>query len=160
MEREMELYNLQEKNRLSLLTANGTKNFLRWIAADLITLKLITDDDVTAFGNVYVGEVYLFAGQSNIEFKLSDSNTPAEAYKSNEMLRCFEVDKIAKNGLFSPDDGRVSADKNTVYNWSAIGYLAGFEIAETKNVAVGVINCNQGASVIESWVPAGTFEKI
>lgn len=124
------------------------------------TLKLTTDTDEVTLDNIYVGEVYLLAGQSNIELKLKDTNTPEELYKSNEMLRGFFVKKITSNYLFSPDDGWVSANKDTVYDWSAIGYLAGCEISEKKNIAVGVINCNQGASIIESWVPAGTFESI
>jgi len=124
------------------------------------SLKLTTGNDDITFDNVWVGEVYLCAGQSNIELRLTETNTPLEMYKSNDMLRCFEVDKITKNRLFTPDDGWVCADKETVYNWTAIGYLAGMEISEKKNVAVGIINCNQGASVIESWVPAGAFEKI
>ena len=124
------------------------------------TLKLATADKTIILDNIFVGEVYLCAGQSNIELRLTETNTPLEMYKSNDMLRCFEVDKITKNHLFTPDDGWVCADKDTVYNWTAIGYLSGMEISETKNVAVGVINCNQGASVIESWVPAGTFEKL
>ncbi|MBQ4641176.1 MAG: hypothetical protein IJB47_00985 [Oscillospiraceae bacterium] len=33
------------------------------------------------------------------------------------------------------------------------------ELAKAKDIAVGVITCAQGASIIESWVPAGTFEK-
>lgn len=124
------------------------------------TLKLTSSGEETVFDNVYVGEVYLCSGQSNIELRLIETNTPKEMYESNEKLRCFEVDKITKNHLFTPDDGWVCADKETVYNWTAIGYLMGKEISRNKNVAVGIINCNQGASVIESWVPAGTFEKI
>ncbi len=124
------------------------------------TLKLTFANETTTLENIYVGEVYLLSGQSNIELKLKDTNTSKELYKSNEMLRCFFVDKITSNGLFSPDDGWVGANEDTVYDWSAIGYLAGLEICEKKNIAVGVINCNQGASIIESWVPAGMFESI
>ncbi len=124
------------------------------------TLKLTCKDATITLDNIYVGEVYLLAGQSNIEFTLGESNTPKELYKSNEMLRGFFVDRITSNKLFSSNDGWVTAYEDTVYAWSAVGYLAGYEIAEKKNVAVGVIHCNQGASVIESWVPEGTFEGI
>ncbi len=33
-------------------------------------------------------------------------------------------------------------------------------IFENKNIAVGIIACYQGASVIESWVPACAFQRI
>ncbi len=123
-------------------------------------LKLISDGEETVLDDIYVGLVLLCAGQSNIELRLTETNTPKEMYESNEMLRIFEVDKITKNHLFTPEDGWVKADKDTVYNWTAIGYLAGMDISRDKGVAVGIINCNQGASVIESWVPEGTFERI
>ena len=92
-----------------------------------------------------------------MQFRLCESNTPAEAYKSNELLRLFYTDRVEKD-FFSSSDGWVKADAGTVGEWSAIGYLAGNEISERKGIAVGVIACYQGASVIESWVPAGAFE--
>ncbi|MBQ9975456.1 MAG: hypothetical protein IJP16_03025 [Clostridia bacterium] len=124
------------------------------------TLKLISNGVETVLDDIFVGVVLLCAGQSNIELRLSETNTPKESYESNEALRIFEVDKITKNPLFTAEDGWVKADKDTVYNWTAIGYLAGMDISRDKGVAVGIINCNQGASIIESWVPEGTFEKI
>lgn len=124
------------------------------------TLKLIENGNETLLEDIFVGEVYLLAGQSNIELRLDETNTPKERYLSNEKLRYFAVDKITTNIGFCPDDGWCMAEEKSVKYWSAIGYLTGFEIAEEKNIAVGLINCNQGASVIESWVPAGTFEKL
>ena len=59
---------------------------------------------------------------------------------------------------FKPTDGWVTAQKDTIGHWSAIGYLAGNEIAQRKDIAVGIICAYQGGSVIESWVPKGTFE--
>ena len=124
------------------------------------TLKLESSGASVILDDIYVGEVYLCSGQSNIELKLRDTNTSPDDHRSNDMLRYFSVDKITSNGLFSPEDGWIKADKDTVHEWSAKGYLTGREIAETKNIAVGIIICAQGASVIESWVPKGTFEAI
>ncbi|MBE6650256.1 MAG: sialate O-acetylesterase [Ruminococcaceae bacterium] len=124
------------------------------------TMKLVSDEGESVIDNIYVGEVYLCAGQSNIELKLKDTNTPKEEHKSIDLLRGFFVDKITANGLFALDSGWVKAESDTVYDWTAIGYLAGKEISEKKNIAVGMISCSQGASIIESWVPEGTFESI
>lgn len=123
-------------------------------------LKVSCGDEKIVFNNIYIGEVYLCAGQSNIEFKMKESNTPEELYKPMDQLRYFSVDKIGDNDYFGASDGWVLSDKDTIKEWSAIGYLTGSEICEKKDVAVGIICCNQGASVIESWVPAGTFEKM
>ena len=45
------------------------------------TLEFIADGKTERLENVFVGEVYLFAGQSNIAFMLSASNTPKEDYE-------------------------------------------------------------------------------
>lgn len=123
-------------------------------------LKITSGSEEISLNDIYVGEVYLCAGQSNIEFKMRESNTPEELYKSNNMFRYFSVDKIAENDYFDAADGWVLCEKETIKEWTALGYLTGSEICEKKGIAVGIINCNQGASVIESWVPEGTFEKI
>ena len=109
-------------------------------------------------GNIYVGEVYLFAGQSNMEFKLKSSSSGCQVYESIEGLRLFSTDTVRGSDRFSSRDGWVQAEKDGVGEWSAIGYLTGREIAKRKGVAIGVITCYQGASIIESWVPAGTFK--
>lgn len=123
-------------------------------------LKVSCGDENVVLDDIYVGEVYLCAGQSNIEFKMKESNTPDELYKPMDKLRYFSVDKINDNNYFKASDGWVISEKDTIKEWSAIGYLTGSEICEKKDIAVGIINCNQGASIIESWVPQGTFEKM
>ena len=47
--------------------------------------------------------------------------------------------------------------KENAGDWPALGYLTGELIERKKDVAVGVITCYQGASVIETWVPEGLF---
>lgn len=109
--------------------------------------------------DIYVGEVYLFAGQSNMQFKMKTESTNPSLYESNENLRLFSTDRIEKTDFYTAKDGWVKCRKEMVEEWSAIGYLAGNEIAKSKNIAVGIITCYQGASVIESWTPKGIFEK-
>ncbi len=105
--------------------------------------------------DVYVGEVYLMAGQSNMQFKLKESNAPKELYRENPFLRMFSTERPEKSDRFTPADGWVTAEADTVGDWTALGYLAGDLISQRKQIAVGIITCYQGASVIESWLPKG-----
>ena len=105
--------------------------------------------------DVYVGEVYLMAGQSNMQFKLKESNAPKELYRENRLLRMFSTERLEKSDRFTPADGWVTAEADTVGDWTALGYLAGDLISQRKQIAVGIITCYQGASVIESWLPKG-----
>ena len=121
-------------------------------------LNVTFEDETICLEDIYIGLVYLFAGQSNMQFKLRESNTPTDSYRSNTMLRLFTTKRLEENEYFSPEDGWVVCKKEQVENWSALAYLAGNEVSASKQVAVGAIACYQGASVIESWVPKGTFE--
>ena len=123
-------------------------------------LTFKSETGTVILSDIYVGEVYLFAGQSNMQFKLSESSTPPEKHESNDLVRLFSTDRIEKADRFTPDDGWVKCEKDQAKYWSAIGYLTSMQIAKQKGVAIGAIVCYQGASVIESWVPAGTYTKM
>ncbi len=126
------------------------------------TLTVAFEAETVVLEDIYVGEVYLFAGQSNMEWKLKGTVTPEEMLQSNDKLRLFCAPRMgteAEKERFDPASGWVIAEKENIGDWSAIGYLTGNEISKAKDIAVGVVCAYQGASVIESWVPAGTFQK-
>lgn len=120
-------------------------------------MEIDLDGEKTVLDDIYVGEVYLFSGQSNMAFRISDSNTPSEMCEDNSMLRIFSPYKHGTSGI-TPDDGWTLVTKENVLMCSAVGYLASRYIQKDKNVAIGIIVSAQGASVIESWVPKNTFE--
>ncbi len=123
-------------------------------------LQFKSENETVTLADIYIGEVFLFAGQSNMQFKLKESSTPTEKYESNDLLRLFSTDRIEKADRFTPNDGWVKCQKEQAGDWSAIGYLTSMQISKEKGIAVGAIVCYQGASVIESWVPAGTYTKM
>lgn len=123
-------------------------------------LIVVSENERVKIEDIYIGDVYLFAGQSNMQFKLYESSAPQSVYRTNEKLRMFVRDRLEIGEFYTPDDGWIKSKKDDVGKWSAIAYLSGSEIARRKHRAVGVITCYQGASVIESWVPKGTFEKM
>ena len=122
--------------------------------------EVVFDDKTVTIEDIYIGEVFLFAGQSNMEFKMSETNMPCDSYLSNNKLRLFSTDKFDKADKFTPEDGWVVCDKKDVGSWSALAYLVSQNISVDKDIAVGAVVCYQSASVIESWVPEKTFEKI
>ena len=110
--------------------------------------------------NIYVGRVYIFAGQSNMQFKLDESNTDSKSCKPSQLVRLYSTDRLEAGESFFSGDGWLSADKTPIDKWPAIPYMVSEYISEKENVAVGAISCYQGASVIESWLPDGTLEKV
>lgn len=135
------------------------------------------DGDIKTFHNIYFGDVYLLAGQSNIEFKLWSSSTPKTYYKDNDSLRLFTVDRLEDEGEhiltdagwksidkagnlsdlagehYRSNEGWIVAEKDSVCFWSALGYLIGDELLKRSDKKIGLIACYQGASVIQSWLP-------
>ncbi len=122
-------------------------------------LRVTYQDGEEVFTNVYVGEVYLMAGQSNMQFKLKESNAPAAYYQTNPLLRLFSAHRIEKTDRFTPEDGWVPATEENAGDWTALGYLMGNKLSTEKQVAVGILTAYQGASVIESWLPKGLPEE-
>lgn len=122
-------------------------------------LEVTLDGETRVFSDVYVGRVFLVAGQSNAEFPLCQSNTSEELYRSDACLRNYFVSRpwIPQEAL-SSEDGWLPAEKNRVGAWSALGYLAGRSVRTATGKAVGIISCYQGASVIESWLPKSIAE--
>ena len=101
--------------------------------------------------DVYVGDVYLLAGQSNMQFKLAESSTPPAAWAGRPLLRCFSLARPEEGEPFVPADGWQVCSRESAGRFSAIGYHLGELCGGGR--AVGLINCYQGASVIESWLP-------
>ena len=94
-----------------------------------------------------------------MQFKIKEGNDDRALCESNPMLRLYSPERLDDGEYYTPKHGWVKAEKEMVPQWSAISYFAGNLTQKAKNIAIGVIVCYQGASVIESWVPKGLFEK-
>lgn len=113
-----------------------------------------SENEKSIVSDVYVGEVFLFSGQSNMAFHLGATNTEERFYEENDMLRLLTVARTTSGEVWN------KAKRGVIEGFSALGYLAGNGISRKRNIAVGVICCAMGASAIESWMPEGTLEKI
>lgn len=118
-------------------------------------LEACGDGKTVLVSDVYVGRVYLVAGQSNAELQLFSSDAPLSDYKDDPLLRNYFVRRPWYEGdPFDPGSGWNSAKRDAVGAWSAVAYLAGLETGKATGKPVGLITCAEGASVIESWLPA------
>ena len=122
------------------------------------SLVMDLGDRTVTCEDVYVGEVYILAGQSNMQFKLEESTTPKEFYADVPLMRSFTAPRPEPEP-YSPKDGWVVCSRENAGKWSAIGYLFGKRISERKGIAVGLVNCYQGAATVETWMPAELSEQ-
>lgn len=100
--------------------------------------------------NVYIGRVFLCAGQSNMHFTLEEENTELSKL-DNEKVRVFVVDSIEKKPLGFAD-GWMQGDDEKRKDFSALAYRVADLVQKRDNVVVGVVCCSQGASNIQSWI--------
>lgn len=117
-------------------------------------LNLDLNGDAIVIKDVYIGEVILLAGQSNIAMSLGGTSYDKKNIEDNSLVRFFASELYENQGHFSSDDGWIYCTKENAPHFSAIGYHIGMQLSKEKGIAVGLIACYLGSSVIESWIPS------
>ncbi len=107
--------------------------------------------------DVYLGDVYLLSGQSNMEWRLIQSvGGEAASAKTNPYIRHLNLPhraaERAQNQL--PSLRWESAKPGKSQEFSAVGYYFAEALLERDpTVAIGLINASWGGSRIEAWLP-------
>ena len=109
--------------------------------------------------DVRVGEVFLAAGQSNWGVTFSESTNDRTGWTDEPRLRCYTAPNLEGNLPFTPADGWLPFTVARAADWSALITLFGRERLASGVAACGFVGCYQGASIIESWLPASVAEK-
>ncbi|WP_428386780.1 sialate O-acetylesterase [Mucisphaera sp.] len=111
------------------------------------------------FMDVYVGEVWLCGGQSNMEWpvRLSDNAEAEMAAANDPLIRHFNVPRtVAAVALTDTDASWTVASPETVGGYTAVGYYFARELRNRLGVPVGLVNSTWGGTRIEPWIsPAG-----
>ena len=106
--------------------------------------------------NILVGEVWLVAGQSNMQRLLSetDNGEAAIAAADHPLIRLFNVSRQVAFKHAPPPVGRWQASSpQSVKEFSAAGYYFGVELEKELHVPIGLINSSYGGSQAEAWTP-------
>lgn len=111
-----------------------------------------------SFKDIWVGDVWVLSGQSNMEWPLrSANNAEAEIAKATDKhIRHF---KIPRSWASSPQqrlqggDWQVSSPE-TAAAFSAVGYFFAANVRKEIDIPIGLINSTWGGSNIESWMDA------
>ena len=133
-------------------------------------LKISSDGRKLSFSDIWVGEVWLCAGQSNMEFKLMECSTASEDLKEaagQEKLHLFNfkenwltynyswstsaLDSVNRLQYLTPEGWKMSCSE-AASDFSAIGYHFGRALADSLGCHVGLISCAVGGSTTESWI--------
>lgn len=110
--------------------------------------------------DILIGDVWLCAGQSNMEALMSRPNIKANYTQVIErsnfpQIRQFTVKKeMAFNPIadVTSDNGWVAVNPKTVLDFSAVAYFFAKDLYQKYKVPIGIINSSAGGTPIQSWV--------
>lgn len=114
------------------------------------TMTLTSGATVVNFANVYVGEVWVCSGQSNMGRPLSAANggSAAIADAANHNIRLFRM--TGGNGPSTASWTPASA--TTADDFSAVCYWMGLELSQTLgDVPIGLIQATHDGTSISQW---------
>lgn len=121
----------------------------------------MTGGDKLTLNNVYIGEVWVCSGQSNMVhpvrgYKNQPVNGTEEALKDAHNYRdihFFEVGKDTSSvRQFDCEGEWVDGSAENIADISATAYFFGKELRKALNVPVGIIVSSWGSSRIEAWM--------
>ena len=131
--------------KLSPMQANSTAATMTISGKNSIELK-----------DILVGEVWLVAGQSNMQRLLSETanGEAAIAAADHPLIRLFNVSRqVAFKHAKPPLAPWQACSPQSVKEFSAAGYYFGVELANELHVPIGLINSSYGGSQAEAWTP-------
>lgn len=144
----------------SIVQANGEGKWMAELpampAGGPHDIRIKNKEKEKSIGDVLIGEVWLCSGQSNMEWRLSQTDQAAEEIsKANyPQIRHFEVPHAVE---FEPQidlkygDWRVCSPQNAG-GFTAVGYYFAKELYEKLNVPIGLIHSSWGGSQVEGWI--------
>lgn len=125
-------------------------------------------DGQVVLQNVLVGEVWVCAGQSNMEMPLKGfGQCPVENFNHHVLeaqnpkgVRSVKIPSIMR---MTPQEDADCAWREctpqNVVDFSATGYFFARLVNKTLNIPVGLIEANKGGSRVESWLTKENLEK-
>jgi sialate O-acetylesterase len=134
--------------------AAGGPHELKFKGTNEVTLK-----------DVYLGEVWIASGQSNMEWTVAQSANPQEeaANANHPLIRMIKVQKVpAANPVddipVDPGTKKTTATSgwavcapDTVPTYSAVGYYFARYLQKELGVPVGIVNTSWGGTICEAW---------
>lgn len=121
----------------------------------------IAGDNTVTITDVFVGEVWVGSGQSNMAFQLARSNNSQDAIAAADdpLLRFFFVPHLAE------DEPQINVTGNwkpstpvTAANFSAVAYFFGRDLRRALKVPVGLIDSSVGGTPARAWLARAALE--
>ena len=122
----------------------------------------ITESSAVILRNVMIGEVWICAGQSNMEMQMKGFKQQPVEGTTEELLRCkdsqLRLFTVKRHVSLTPEwdvTGQWNeANSASVRDFSATAYYFGKALRQMLDVPVGLICTSWGGSACEAWMNA------
>ena len=125
-------------------------------------------DGQVSIKNVVAGEVWICAGQSNMEMPVKgfwmcpvkDYNNVVIDAKNHKGVRSVKIPSVMSSKPL--DDAQCEwriCSPNNVGEFSATGYFFARKMHEALDIPIGLIEANKGGTRVESWLTKENLEK-
>lgn len=128
------------------------------------TMEVFADGASVAVKDVYVGEVWIAGGQSNMEMPLSGYPIPVpdEDLKALAAPRPVRMIKVEQNNAYRVNaefSGQWMTDwKGNEKKWGAAAGFFAASLSRKLDVPVGIVLCAYSGSRAEAWISAKTLD--
>ena len=124
------------------------------------TMQISAGEESLTLRDVQVGDVFLAAGQSNMEFHMRyDADLEEERLRcTDDRLRFFDYPEVSYPGQIDEADYGKNfgfwrkANPKQIEWFSAVGYYFAKEIRKRYDVPVGILGCNWGGTPACAWM--------
>lgn len=126
---------------------------------------IVTSDTSVTIENIRVGEVWIGAGQSNMELSMSRVRPLYEdeiSSAQNDEIRFFDVPQDYNFQQPEKDIGSgewQETNPQNVLDFSAVAYFFAKKLYREYGVPIGIINTSVGGSPAESWISEKTLQE-
>jgi sialate O-acetylesterase len=117
---------------------------------------VIAGKNTVELKNILIGEVWLVAGQSNMQLLLRETENGEAALQTADHpnIRLFNVSRgVGFKKKSGPLALWLACSRETVRDFSAAGYYFGLELEKELKTPIGLINSSYGGSQAEAWTP-------
>ncbi len=111
----------------------------------------------TTLRDVYVGDIWLLGGQSNMQLTMERVKHmyPHELSRTNPSIRQFSMpQRVDFHGPQAdlPDGAWEGVSPETIRDFSAVGYFFACRVQERYQVPIGLLLCAIGGTPIHAWM--------
>ena len=148
---------------LQMLTTAAGGPYTLEIKGEYKIKKHPKQDTLITYQDVYLGEVWVCSGQSNMQWPLKQADRAEEEIKAADYpkIRLFSVKRQYSQEPLPDTEGEwVLCSPETVAGFSAVGYFFGRELHQKMKVPVGLIHTSWGGTPVEAWMSERGLQRV